>query len=282
MKKILSFLLIISLIITLCSCTSEKKPFKKIIAVSIVPQATFVEKVCGDEYEIITMIPPGASAETYEVTIAELAQLESAELYFSIGVPSEKNTILPSIKDKEKIVPLHTAAQEVYPAVTIGNEHDPHIWLSPKRVIVMVQKIADSLSIINPEKAEKYRKNADNYCDALSKLDAEITDLFKSKQNRKFMVFHPAFGYIAEDYSLTMYALEEHGKEADAKHLSEMTDLAKKEDITTVFYQAETSGRQAEAFAEEIGGKAVELNPLSPDYIENMRALTKALSEAMK
>lgn len=282
MKRFLGILLGITLIFTLCSCNSEKKSYKKIIAVSIVPQATFVEKVCGDEYEIVTMIPPGASAETYEPTIPELAQLESAELYFAIGVQAEKNVVLPSIKEKEKIVELHTATEKVYQPVTIDGERDPHLWLSPKRVKAMVQEIADALCELNPNNSEKYKKNAEQYCQELTALDKEITLLFTNKQNRKFMVFHPAFGYIAEDYSLEMYALEEHGKEADAKHLSEMTDLAKKENIKTVFYQAETSGRQAETFAEEIGGKAVELNPLSPDYIENMRALTKALSEAMK
>lgn len=282
MKKITALILSLIILILICGCENKKVDDKRIIAVSILPQATFVDKVCGGEFEVVTMIPPGASAETYEVTIPELTRLESAELYFAIGVPVEKNTILPSISDKDKIVNLHAAAQKVYPAVTIGDERDPHLWLSPKRVAVMVREIAEALGKLDPDNKDKYKQNADKYCDELAMLDSEISTLFENKQNRDFLVFHPAFGYIAEDYSLNMYALEEHGKEADAKHLSEMTDLAKKENITTVFYQAETSGRQAEAFAEEIGGRAVELNPLSPDYIENMRNMTKALSEAMK
>lgn len=282
MKKITALILSLIILILICGCENKNTDDKRIIAVSILPQATFVEKVCGDEFGIVTMIPPGASAETYEVTIPELTKLETAELYFAIGVPVEKNTILPSIGDKDKIINLHTAAEKVYPAVTIGNERDPHLWLSPKRVTVMVREIAEALGKIDPDNKDKYKQNADKYCDELAMLDSEIASLFENKQNRNFLVFHPAFGYIANDYSLNMYALEEHGKEADAKHLSEMTDLAKKKNITTVFYQSEVSGRQAEAFAEEIGGKAVELNPLSPDYIENMRNMTKALSEAMK
>ena len=92
---------------------------------------------------------------------------------------------------------------------------------------------------------------------------------------------HPAFGYFADDYSLTQYALEEHGKEADAKHMTEIIDLAKKEDIKVIFYQAEISGRQAAAFAEEIGGTAVCLEPLAADYTENLRKMAKTLAEAM-
>ncbi|MDD3024913.1 MAG: zinc ABC transporter substrate-binding protein [Syntrophomonadaceae bacterium] len=35
------------------------------VAVSIVPQATFVGAVGGDMVEVVTMIPPGASPENY-------------------------------------------------------------------------------------------------------------------------------------------------------------------------------------------------------------------------
>ena len=153
--------------------------------------------------------------------------------------------------------------------------------MSPKRVITIVREIANKLSEIDPDNADEYRENAEKYCSELSLLDAEITTLLSEKQNRKFIVFHPAFGYFAEDYGLEMYALEEHGKEADAKHLAKMADMAKDEGIKVIFYQGETSGRQAEAFAEEIGGKAVELSPLSPDYTENLRLMAKNIAEAI-
>jgi len=282
MKKITALILSLIFSVYLCGCTGNTANDKRIIAVSIVPQATFAQKVCGDEFEIITMIPPGASAETYEPTIPEIAKLDDASIYFAIGVPAEQNIILPSVDDKDKIIHLHTECEKVYPAVTIDGERDPHLWLSPKRVIVMVNSIAEAVSKADPDNADKYKENAKKYCDELQKLDSEISLIFKDKQNRKFLVFHPAFGYFAEDYSLSMSALEEHGKEADAKHLSQMADLAKSQGIKTVFYQGEISGRQAEAFAEEINGKAVRLDPLSPDYTENMRALANAISEAMK
>lgn len=280
MKKITSLILSLMLFICLCGCKSEKSD-KKIIAVTIVPQATFVEKVCGDNFDIITLIPPGASAETYEPTIPEIANLNDAELYFAIGVQSEENVILPSINDKEKIVELHTKVEEIYPAVFIDGERDPHLWLSPKRVIVMVNVIAERLSEIDPDNADEYKQNAEKYSAELEALDSEITALLSDKQNRNFIVFHPAFGYFASDYSLTQYALEEHGKEADAKHLAEMADFAKQEGIKTVFYQSETTDRQAKSFAEEISGKAVELTPLSPDYSDNLLSMAKNIAEAI-
>lgn len=281
MKKSAVIILCIILSVGLCGCGNVKTD-KNTIAVSIVPQATFVEKVCGDKFDIVTMIPPGASAETYEPTIAEISQLENASIYFAIGVSAEKNIILPTIKDKEKIIELHTEAEKVYPPVEINGQRDPHLWLSPKRVIVMVKSIADALAKIDPENEDFYKTNALNYCNQLESTDKEIKQLLSNIKNPKFIAFHPAFGYFADDYSLTQFALEEDGKEADAKHLSKMIDLAKKDGIKVIFYQAELSDRQAQAFAEELGGKAVCLEPLSPDYTQNLLTMAKTLSEAMK
>lgn len=145
----------------------------------------------------------------------------------------------------------------------------------------MVKAIAEELSELDPKNQALYQQNSEKYINELTALDNQVKEILKNCENRSFIAFHPAFGYFADDYSLTMYALEEHGKEADAKRISQMAELAKKENIKTVFYQAETSGRQAEAFAEEIGGQAVKLEPLSDDYIPNIRKMAYAIKKAM-
>ena len=79
-----------------------------------------------------------------------------------------------------------------------------------------------------------------------------------------------------------MFSLEEEGKEATPKHLAEMIDLAKREDIRAIFYQEEIDASQARAFAEEIGGKTIQLSPLAADYIDNLRAMAGLMAEVMQ
>lgn len=286
-SKLISIILCVALISLLFTgCKAEKSVLhsgnKKIIAVSIVPQATFVEKVCGDKFEIVTMIPSGASPETYEPTHLEMQKLEASEIYFSIGVPVEEAYILPSIEKKEKIIMLHEAAKEKYAERVDLAGRDPHIWLSPKRVITMIDKITETLCRIDAQNTLFYQENGKAYIEELEKLDLDINNLLKDKEKREFIAFHPAFGYFADDYGLSMHALEEHGKEANAKHITEMVDLAKKENIKVIFYQAESSGKQAQVFADEIGGRAVSLEPLAADYTTNLRKMALLLSEAIK
>lgn len=255
---------------------------RPVAAVTIVPQQTFVKAVCGDLAEVITLVPPGYSPESYEPTARQMERLSGAHIYFSIGVPVEKAGILQSMGNA-RVVSLEDEAALVYPDRTFDSgERDPHLWLSPKRVKVMIGVIAREMAALDPENKDVYSQNAKAYIKKLDELDGEILAALEGVVNRKFIVFHPAFGYLADDYGLTMYALEEDGKEATPRHLQQMIDLAKSENIKVIFYQEEMDSSQSRAFAEEIGGKTMQLAPLAADYIENLRKMAKAIAEVMQ
>ncbi|MEA5039146.1 MAG: zinc ABC transporter substrate-binding protein [Clostridiaceae bacterium] len=255
---------------------------KPIVAVTIVPEQTFVEAVCGDKAEVITLVPPGNSPENYEPTPEQMEKFSDASLYFTIGVPTEEANILPSAGDV-KVVALQDEAAAVYPARTFeSGETDPHSWLSPKRVKTMVEAIARELRAIDPDNGDVYDQNAKAYMDQLDDLDEYIRTALSGVQNRKIIVYHPAFGYFADDYDLTMYALEEEGKEATPQHLQDMIDLAKAENIKVIFYQEEIDSSQSAAFAEELGGKTMQLSPLAANYIDNLKSMADLMAEVMQ
>lgn len=261
------------------SAAASEKP---IIAVTIVPEQTFVKAVCGNLAEVITMVPPGNSPENYEPTPEEMKKFSKASLYFSIGVPTEKANILPNVGNV-KVISLQEKVAAVYSERKFeSGERDPHIWLSPKRVKVMIKTIAQELSTMDAANKTTYEKNADAYIKQLDEVDKDISSALKNVKNKKFIVFHPAFGYLAEDYGLTMYSLEEDGKEATPQHLQEMIDLAKKEKIKVIFYQEEIDSSQSKAFAEEIGGKTIQLAPLAADYIGNLKKMAQTMAEVMQ
>ncbi|MFA5659494.1 MAG: zinc ABC transporter substrate-binding protein [Oscillospiraceae bacterium] len=286
MKKfviLLSAVMMLSTALLFSSCTKkDDSSGKPVVAVSIVPQETFVKAVCGDKVEVITMIPPGSSPANYEPTPEQIENFSDCSVYFSIGVPTESANILPNAGDLN-VVSLAEKAAAVYPERTFeGGGRDPHIWLSPKRVKVMIDAIAAEMSEIDPDNKDFYNENAQAYIAQLDELDAEISAALEGVENKKFIVYHPAFGYLADDYGLEMFSLEEEGKEATPQHLEEMIDLAKDEDIKVIFYQAEVDSSQSKAYADEVGGKTMQLAPLSPDYIENFKNMANLMAEAME
>lgn len=287
MKKKFGFsVILIVLLMGLTACNqaplTDLPEAKPIVAVTIVPQATFVNEIAGDAVEIITMVPPGSSPETHEPTPQQMVEFSKAATYFAIGIAVEETKVLPSIGEIP-VVNLAEVVREEYPDRMFDEgERDEHIWLSPKRVKVMVQAMTEELVRLMPENKDAFQKNSQAYVALLDELDQELVDIFAEMSPKIFIVYHPAFGYIAEDYNLEMVALEEEGKESTPQQLQTVVDLAKEHDLKSVFYQQEVDSRQATSFAEEIKGSAVQLSPLSAEYIENMKTMALAIAEAKK
>lgn len=292
-KITLLFLLLGLAMLAVFGCVNQEKESsssadnaKKIrVAVSIVPQASFVKAVGGDLVEVITMIPPGANPENYAPGPKIMEQLSDTQIYFAIGVPAEVNGILPRLKQlnpEMKIVDLAAQVDRAYPAREMApGEKDPHRWLSPKRAVVMVKSIANELAAADPQHAGIYQKNAQAYQAQLEELDKEITASLSGVAGHSFIVYHPAMGYFADDYGLKMIAMEEEGKEATAQGIQSVVDQAKKENIKVVFYQAEMDSKQAQTIAQELGGQAELIAPLDPDYINNLRKTAQTFARGI-
>ncbi|WP_054695479.1 metal ABC transporter solute-binding protein, Zn/Mn family [Syntrophomonas palmitatica] len=282
-SRVLSALLC-SVLLLASGCSSAKQktaepvgtqPARLCVAVSIVPEASYIKAIGEDLVEVETMVPPGASPENYAPSPQIMERLSLAKIYFAVGVPAETSGILPRLRQvnrQMKVVDLAAKVDQVYPAREISpGEKDPHRWMSPRRAQEMVRIIAQELALADPSNAEIYQKNARIYQAQLADLDQEIRNSLAKVKGRSFIVYHPAMGYFADDYGLKMIALEEEGKEANAHDLQAVIDKAKKENIRVVFYQAEMDSKQAKTLARELNGQAELIAPLAPDYIENLR-----------
>jgi len=283
------YILIILLLLTSGCNKSSEKVDTLTVAVSIVPEAAFVEAIAGDLVHVVTVIPPGASPTNYQPSPKEMIQLENANVYFSIGVSAEENILLnidATAKDL-MVVDLANPVDTLYPARYFQASHpsddkdhhhagrDPHIWMSPKRVIVMVNTIKDVLIQLDPDHRTTYTENTANYIEALETADTFLKTHLPSK---KFITMHPSLGYFADDYNLKMISIEKDGKEATALHLQEVIQTSLDNHITVILYQKEFDPAQAKTIANEIGGRVQSFEPLSKDYIHNLYVLNDLLN----
>jgi len=283
----LIILIIVSVqLFTACSSNTFKESEKLTIAVSIIPQEAFVKEVAGNLVDIVTVIPPGKSPANYAPSPKELEKLSVSSIYFTIGVPAEQSSIFPKLKDINssiKIVDIAGEVKEIYPEREFSpGQRDPHIWLSPKRAAVMVEIIARELSDMDTENNDIYQKNAQIYIEKLKKLDKELKSSFDKLDNKTFIIYHPSLGYFADDYALNMVSVQSEGKDATPHNMQKIIDTATMQNIKAVFYQAEIDSKQSKVIADEIGGKAVQIAPLSPDYIDNLKKIADEIISSNK
>ena len=86
-------------------------------------------------------------------------------------------------------------------------ENDEHIWLSLKNASILVNRLADSLSKLDPAHAESYRANAAVYVAKVNGLDASFAAAVNEAQ-RKTVLFGDRFPfrYLVDDYGIKYYA----------------------------------------------------------------------------
>ncbi len=104
------------------------------------------------------------------------------------------------------------------------------------------------------------------------------------------MVSHDAFGYLGARYDLEMHSIAGLSPDAEpsARHLAELADLIRSDDINTVFSERLASPKLADTLAGDLGIDTEVLDPVeglaSPedddDYVSLMRDNLSALRKA--
>lgn len=288
-------LLTLGWLLTVGSTTSLWAAEPLQVFVSVVPQKHFAEKVGGDQVKAEAMVQPGFSPETYEPTAQQISALSKAHLYVRVGMPFEDAWMkriqgvnpriqLVDARDGVKLRSLEAHSHEgEHQELKAHAEHstgapDPHLWVSPRIAKQMAKQLADTFSQLRPEQRELFNKNYISFAAELDQLDQELVELFKDKQNLKFMVFHPAWGYLADAYGLEQIPIEVEGKEPGAKALAALIQEAKHEQVNTIFVQPQFSQRAAEQVAKAIGGQVVSIDNLAEDYIPNLRKAARLIA----
>ncbi|MBM4466100.1 MAG: cation ABC transporter substrate-binding protein [Chloroflexi bacterium] len=279
-----------------CSQGTRPEPTDTLhVTVSIVPQKYFVERIGGQHVTVSVMVQPGASPETYEPKPEQLRALSEADAYVSIGLPFEKawldriastnpNMLMVDTTRGLERMPMgvhHHHGEEERPPEGETENPDPHIWLSPELVKVQAQTIYEALVRLDAAHKETYQANLDSFMADIDALDADICQTLARVENRKFMVFHPAWGYFARDYGLEMISIEVGGQEPSAAELAALISEAREEGIRVIFAQPELSTRTAETVAREIGGEVLLVSPLAPDWLDNLRQVAETFAEVL-
>lgn len=271
------------------------------IFVSVPPLQTFAEKVGGNHVDVRVMVRPGHNPATYDPTPQQISALARTALYISTGVPFESSW-MQRIRSANPDMRVTDARQGIEPRILEShghahhdhdhehehehdhdhNDHDPHVWTSPPLVKHMVRNIRDALSELDPQNSHDYAHNTESFEAELDRLDRDIRTLLQDIPNPKFMVYHPAWGYFADTYGLTQVPIESGNKAPGGRTLAALIEQAKREGVKIIFVQPQFDERSAQQVAYAIGGKVVSIDPLSADYIDNIREVAKQIAAAVQ
>jgi zinc transport system substrate-binding protein len=256
MRSQMSIFLPLLIALALSGCISQtEKPEQVMVATTIAPLGDFVKAVGGERVSVSVLVPPGAEPHTFEPTPSQIRQVADADIYVKngVGLESWMDNIL---KVNPQMLVVDTSRginliSDSYEATNAGgfNATDMHIWLSPRNAMIQVQNICDGLIEVDPAGRDYYIKNRDSYISELKELDSYLNSTFAGTEKKKFVVLHPAWIYFARDYGLEQIAIEVEEKEPGPRYLAEVVNVARANNITTVFVEPQYNPKLAEVIA---------------------------------
>lgn len=268
------------------------------ITVSVIPQEYFVKKIGGDRVRVNVMVQSGSEPHTYEPKPQQLQALSQAEAYIGIGVPFEAGwmsrmaqanpqmLIVDSTEGIERLTMVahdHGHDDHGHDEVKESSETtlDPHVWLSPRLVKIQAENIYELLVKLDPQNQAEYQTNLNQFLAEIDQLDTKIKENLAGIKQRKFIVFHPAWGYFAQEYNLTQVPVEVGGQEPSAAELAQLIKEAKQENIKVIFAQPEFSNQSAKTIAQEIDGEVLLISPLDPNWSNNLLKVSQTFAKVL-
>ena len=274
------------------SCTPEIKR-ERIITVTIEPQRYFVERLADSLFQVVTMVPPGTSPETYDPTPVQMASLAKSKAYFKIGEIGFEQVWMDKIEANNPGLLIVNTGKDIDMILSEEEEHshheghghdhhchgnvDPHTWCSPLNVKQIVRNCYEALLEMDPENKPVYEQNYISLIKEIEETIHQIDSILKPVDSGSFIIYHPTLTYFARDYNLNQYSIEMDGKEPSPEQLKRLVKTAKEKEVRVIFIQQEFDSKNAGIIAKETGCIPVVINPLSYNWAEEMIRIAKEL-----
>jgi zinc transport system substrate-binding protein len=226
------------------------------VVAAFYPMAWAAQQVGGARVHVTNLTPAGAEPHDLELNPDQIDELLDADLAVVMGKGFQ-----PAVED--------ATGQRDGVTLRVLDElptrpGDPHVWLDPVLMRQVVAKVKTALIKADPKGARVYTRNAQVLDAKLQALDTRYRDGLASCARHEIVTGHEAFGYLARRYGLHQEGVAGLAPDAepDPKRIAQLTDLVKRDGVTTVFTESLVSPRIAETLAREAGVHTEVLNPL--------------------
>ena len=264
MKKklfLLVFYFLIFLTANSCKKTAfEKETNKEVILASFTVLADIIENVAKDEFVVKSITKPGVEVHGYQPTPSDLIKASKAFVFIDNGFGFElwaekfvSNLQIKRVTISNRLEPIFIS-EDFY-----KGKPNPHAWISPKRGMIYVDVIVDSLSELKPSEAESFKNNGQIYKNKIAKIDKDFSLFINNleKNNRYLVTCEGAFSYLTNDYGLKEAYLWPVNAESQItpKRMARTISLVKNKNIPSVFCESTVSNESQMVVASETGAK---------------------------
>ncbi|WP_139222706.1 metal ABC transporter substrate-binding protein [Loktanella salsilacus] len=276
------------------SAQDADKKFKVVTTFTILQD--MAQNVAGDAAEVVSITKPGAEIHGYQPTPQDIVRASEGDLILYNGMNLELwfeqfiNNLgdMPSAVLTNGIEPMSIAEGEY------GGKPNPHGWMGLDNAIIYVDNIRDALSKYDPDHADVYAANAENYKqqirDTVGPLRERILAL--PEEDRWLVSCEGAFSYLAKDFGLKeLYLWPINADQTGTpQQVRKVIDGVRDNNIQAVFCESTVNQAPAEQVARETGatyGGMLYVDSLTeadgpvPTYLDLLRIDAQTIADAL-
>ena len=279
---IISFiiLIIIMTIIVMCFKTESvvKNEEKLQIVATLFPQYDFAKQIVKDKADVKLLLNSGVETHNYEPTGKDMITiLSDSDMFLYTGTNLEPwtekivqnlestNCKIVNVSDGIELITIEEFEERHINSEILIEEHeeehkhqeiyDGHIWQNPKNAVKMLDNVLKALCEIDPDNAEYYTKNAEEYRNQILKLDGELRNIVNQSERKEIAVGGEfAYAYLVEEYGInfiSVYTNCGEGEDPSIAKVKSVIDYINKYNIPVVYYEELSEGTVAKMIAEE-------------------------------
>ena len=279
---IISFiiLIIIMTIIVMCFKTESvvKNEEKLQIVATLFPQYDFAKQIVKDKADVKLLLNSGVETHNYEPTGKDMITiLSDSDMFLYTGTNLEPwtekivqnlestNCKIVNVSDGIELITIEEFEERHINSEILIEEHeeehkhqeiyDGHIWQNPKNAVKMLDNVLKALCEIDPDNAEYYTKNAEEYRNQILELDGELRNIVNQSERKEIAVGGEfAYAYLVEEYGInfiSVYTNCGEGEDPSIAKVKSVIDYINKYNIPVVYYEELSEGTVAKMIAEE-------------------------------
>lgn len=279
---IISFiiLIIIMTIIVMCFKTESvvKNEEKLQIVATLFPQYDFAKQIVKDKADVKLLLNSGVETHNYEPTGKDMITiLSGSDMFLYTGTNLEPwtekivqnlkstNCKIVNVSDGIELITIEEFEERHINSEILIEEHeeehkhqeiyDGHIWQNPKNAVKMLDNVLKALCDIDPDNAEYYTKNAEEYRNQILELDGELRNIVNQSERKEIAVGGEfAYAYLVEEYGInfvSVYTNCGEGEDPSIAKVKSVIDYINKYNIPVVYYEELSEGTVAKMIAEE-------------------------------
>lgn len=224
----------------------------------------------------------------YTITTSDMKKIENADVFIENGLGLEDFS--DKILESNKNLQIIDSSENILNLIKEDDETNPHIWTSISNYIAQVENITKELSQKNPENAEIYEANCNDYVQKLTELKLKYDTELQSLNGESAVSLNESFEYLGRDLGLNLITIHTSHEESSisAETLKNVIDTMKQTNSKIIIVDVDDDLKNAQTIANETGAKIYILNSgvtgtLSKDaYISSMNSNLENLKNGGK